>query len=359
MDFTLEIHFTGLCAIIPERDISDPLNEATVVLVNAQNSPHGTHRSILLVDSACYIEPETTIANEPRGNRQAGSELSFDGGKRRGFVLDGEELMILARDALEPKKLDPLGNNSLRFTVGNRPYPPRPCPTQDKDDKDFTWVAKNPGAIDPAILTSVDLGYLISARTRLGVGIFETEKFRSTSQGLVRWWFEGAESVALAEQVVWKKRLPDTIGGITIASAPFRGYSQQLSLHLKPSSATIRVWIINMPLEDVLKLNQPPRPFDPDHHYEEYYRLCTWAPSFPIPHPDRSNFCPRVTAASNPKCPPTYFAPLTFQNAISTVSMNVPNVEALHQHGSDESLKSTNSVNHKGQAACQHKEVEK
>jgi hypothetical protein len=311
MAFQLQVRFTGLCAIIPESDIYQPRNEATVVLVNAKQSFHGPHRSLLLFD------PESFLDGPNR--RQAPSFFQYEGVLQQACSLDGEALTVLGRDKDGgPIQLD---RNSLRFTTGLRPNPPQPCP-ENTDLRDFTWVCKNPGAIDTNILSSMDYGDLIAARIRLTAGTFSTDKFRTSSQGRIRWWFDAPEPTAIAEEVVWEVDFPDSVEGITIISAPFQGYLQQRSLFLKPKAGFIKISIVNMPLADVLALD-PARRFDPDHHFEEFYRLCIWTPSTAVPVPDLTSFCGIPSAASNPKCPPTLFASTPLQASVQALSKPV------------------------------------
>ncbi len=306
MAFKMSLHFTGLCAFVAKKPIDQNQNEATVILVNAKHSHHAPHRAIFLA------VPEHFAAGN---QRYTSLPFLHEGVSKRACALGGEALAISGRDASGQRV--PLASNALRFLTGLRPTPPIPCPdfgsaSPDGDDKDFSWVCQNPGTLNPNVLTSTSMESLIAARLKLTEGTLMTEHFRVTDQNqVVRFKFGSTNSQAFAEEVTWEIDFSDQSGVVNVVldSTPFDKLPGNPSLILKPRMdiGLLEGWIVNMPVENLFSLD-PPLPLAPDDHYEEYYRLCQGTLPTAIPTPDTQNFCPGPAGATNPKCPPTYFA---------------------------------------------------
>lgn len=214
--------------------------------------------------------------------------------------LSGEELTLVGRTlAGDEVPLDKWGLAFAHEVIAD-------CPTNN-DQESFRWVADmadlGAGKVRGKALTT--LGSLVGMRLKLTQGTLKTGGFRAVDVGLVRWSFDGGKtSAALAEEVTWEYRFAEAnVEEVVLKS------SAAHSLVLRPYDGTVEVWILNMPLGQVLRF-EPAKPFDANHHFAEFFRLADGNPNPVIPIPDTTRFCGPPLAASNPKCPPALFAPL-------------------------------------------------
>jgi hypothetical protein len=309
MGLKVKIHFTGLCAFVPDKDVKVEENEAAVILVNARCSPHEAHHALLFAD-AKDVYPMPT-PDQPRRK----PHLSFmfretkldDPFAVNGCLLGGEVLTLVGRTQQLPRV--ELKRDRLKFATGDHD-PDNPCPTNEEEDQRLiSWVAQNPGTLNPEVCSTMERSDLIAVRMKLTEGDLFCGGFRMVPRGVVRWKFGEGQSTALAEEVVYEHEFADDSGvvGINLESEPFRDQLPHDDLFLHGKDDVVEVWIVNMPLASVLEAD-PERPMDPDHHFHEFYRLCIGTIPTIIPEPDLNSFCPRFQAASNPKCPPTLFA---------------------------------------------------
>lgn len=321
MALTVRLHFTGLCAFVPHKAITEDENEATLILVNARHSSCESHETLLFAEPDFYPD-----AN----NRE--SRLSFKFMREYGVdvlvkacFLGGEALVLVGRK--EDGSRVELLRNALRFAHGTR-VPP--CPSV-QSQFDFSWVVPNPGTLDRTLLTAMDRSDLIGVRMTLTEGSLRCGGFRQIRQGLVRWHFGTGESIALAEEVRYDLTINDsTIKGVTLETIPFQNQPPQKDIRLMPKGDLIEAWIVNMPIPSLVAA-EPLRPLDPDLHYSEYYRLCTGSTPTTVPIPDLISFCPPFSNASNPKCPPTTFSPLTAEIAMEEPQLPLA-AKPKHRH---------------------------
>lgn len=306
MDVTLEIHFTGLCAFVPKKPIDQGNNHATVLLVNARQSHHGGHHALLLAEEKFYPK----VSNRPAANTfqikiADGSPITV-----KACVFADEEITIVGLKDDGSREMPPA--DTLTFAHGYKGKSDV-CPKAGNLKTDFAWVLTNPGKVNPELLTSFDRGDVVGMRMLLTSGKLKTDLFRMIIGNRIIKWHFGEKLEAIAEEVIYELTFKDDTEVKTIAleSIPFGAAEKKIPLILTPSDdgAPIKVWIVNMIPGDLLRLADP-LPFEPDHHYEEFYNLCLDKPE-PLLHPipDSVNFCAGFGAISNPKCPPTQFAP--------------------------------------------------
>lgn len=308
MGVKVQLHFTGLCAFVPEKPIDQANNEATVLLVNARASTHGPHHTLFFAEPQFY---QSTAGNRPHAtqfdyNKPPVAQVKVCG-------LSGEVLTVVGRNAAG-ERIEP-ARDSLSFVTGLRP-PGTVCPDANSAT-DFSWVAQSPCPLEPSVLTSTDAS-LLGVRMRLTQGALKCGGFRRTSRGIVRWLFGSTTSTALAEEVLYEMEFPDASGvtHVVVESTSFQGVPlPNLVLTPRPDLNLVEGWIVNMPLEGLLGID-PPRPMDSDHHYLEFYRFCRGPKPTTIPIPDPNSFCTAFIAASNPKCPPTVFSAVSVLSAI-------------------------------------------
>lgn len=327
MALEVKLHFTGLCAFVPHKAITETENEATVILVNTRHSSCETHETLLFAKPG-YFSPDAN-------NRER--RLSFDYLIKKDEVYGdtvarvdacflGGEVLTLVGMRENGSRVELL-RNALWFADG-KAVPP--CPS-NQNQFDFSWVAPNPGTLDPSVLTAMDRSDLIGIRMTLTQGSLRCGGFRQTRQGFVRWTFGTGESAALAEEVRYDLEIDDsTIKSVALETYPFHNQQARREILLVPKDGAIEAWIANMPVSS-LASSEPPRPLDPDRHYSEYYRLCTGEIPTTIPIPDPNSFCRGFGNVSNPKCPPTMFSP-----PAEEIAMEGPQdplaLEPLHRH---------------------------
>jgi hypothetical protein len=305
MGLKVRIHFSGLCAFVPNRPINTPLNAATALLVNATQSHH-VHHCVFFAEKFSYPDVVLGVPNRPIKLRFAHSEA----GEVNACLMTGEELTLVGQTT---SGVDvPLKPNYLEFN-GLSLTPPAKCPADDTAARYFAWVADmaalQAGEINRTLLTDWRVADDLGLRMWITEGGLECGGFRETSQGIVRWAFGKNSSRLLAEEVIWRHEFTDSaVDKVVLRSKPFTGAPAQRDLVLLPSGNLIVAYIYNMPVEGLLELN-PAQPFVPDYHFGEIFRLADGNPAPVVPTPVH-NFCPPFTGPSNPKCPPAMFSPL-------------------------------------------------
>jgi hypothetical protein len=308
MAVTLEIHFTGLCAFVPKKAIDQDKNHATVLLVNARRSHHGAHHALLLAEPDVYPDVLVDIENRPAANRFQFLTSTFVTVKA--CVFSGEQIGIVGLKEDFTTRVVPL-SDTLTFVHGLRQGAACPKFSGTPTKTDFDWVLTNPGKVNPALLTCFDCSDIVGMRMMLTSGVLRNDLFRQVDDRILKWHF-GQQFSAAAEEVIYELTFADETGvkSVALESIPFAGSPSRDPLILTPpqQGGPIRAWIVNMPPGDLLRLADP-LPYERDHHYEEYYRLCSDSPQPLIPFPDAIDSCQGVIAISNPKCPPTQFAP--------------------------------------------------
>jgi len=309
MAFNVRFHFTGLCAFVPAKPIDQANNEATVVLVNATQSHHGPHHIL------CFADKQNTY-KETGSNRQVDLVFTFNidnANKLRvnGCRFSAEELTLIGRTAAGIEV--PLDNTGgLNFDHDSLTDCPASVPAS------FRWVADmaklRAGKIRSDALTT--LGALVGMRMKLTQGRLYTSLFRQIRTppppppppGTVRWSFDGGSTFApLAEEIVWDY----SFRNVEVAELVVKSSAGASPLVLTPNADNlVEVWIVNMPLGQVLGF-ETANPLDSDDHFEEFFKLADGSPTPIIPKPDMIRSCPPFGAASNPKCPPAQFASLS------------------------------------------------
>jgi hypothetical protein len=305
----IKFRFTGLCALVPAKEVGQANNEATILLVNSRqshdpNHPHEPHHSVLLAQQKHF--PNTA------DNRQHSFVLQpIVGPSLKVCPLGGEALTLIG--LTDDGRLIPLPSDSLTFTT--QPAVTPPCPTND-NVPNINWIAKNPGNLSSDLLTSMDVCDTVAVRMHLTVGTLSNGGFRYAQRGgvfgVVRWRFSEGASKALGEEVLYECRIPpmSQIAKVILQSTNFTNCPERRNIMLTPDDdeGLVEAFFANQPISSLLSID-PPRPFDPDYHFTEYYRLCRQPRPTIFPVPDLAELCPPFADPSNPKCPPTLFAP--------------------------------------------------
>jgi hypothetical protein len=303
MSFTLSLRFTGLCALVPRS-----ANDLDVVLVNARDHAHGahheTHYCMLLVPYSSWDQ-----SGRAKSFGFDGLPAHFGHSSMVAFLLDGERLSIT-----------PPGAGNLTLEPGTI----LDCPSS-LNKRAFAWGLRmaDVGAANVATDVLTNNRDLL-ARLKLTSGTLGTSAFALNLMGQVlKWQFKdagggnpmgsvraAAEELELIAQITNPAPRPGEPlrEEVKIASTTFGGTTLR-DLILTPISGRVEVWLVNMPLLDVL-MDRSQMPRQPDYHFAHFHRIAAVSTGthIPWPNPDADNCGPPPTGnISNPRCPPAIF----------------------------------------------------
>lgn len=290
--FEVELRFTGLCGFVKHPTDS----RMRVLLVNELDGSHVPHEAVLLVDKANLQRPSPPLQPNFKFIDDFDRNATLHAFRLRGVDL-----------AFPPDSVSP----GFDF----RPARTQPqCPITT-DEHSFGWIARmdtvGAGYLKDEVF-GTSSGALILARMLLTGGHFTTVGFRAAKIGSdlfrVRWQFKDQQGTtvgspqAIAEEVSLHFSVSDTSGSWGLDFTKFGGETDRLLLD--PYAGLVRLWLVNMPLLNILGAVSG-NPLEDDTHFLSYYRLSSAGQYIPSALPPHCSI--GAGGLTGPKCPPVLF----------------------------------------------------
>lgn len=328
----LSLMFTGLCAFVPNHQLS--ANRVRVLLVDALRG-HVPHYPVLVFPHMSW---------EPSGREPDGEFIDAAGNRMFFCRLDDQDLRI-----------EGAADNQLRVVGQVEHYD---CPSA-RDQEDFGWLApmakinrpanapNSPvwGGVDERCLSDNNVFPKVISRIYLTDGVLRSHvQAQDDLDNVVKWHFKEhhfgmpiAHIQAITEEVALDFPLGDSevvgFGGKIGIRGPNPWPLD--ALFLKPTpDGVVHAWIENMPWEQIVRRkydevrvtsrrkrdevritskrtmagtsrDRDTGKRDPDYHFMHFYDLLGGAKTGRLPFPEERR-CPSdgQPSADNPKCPP-------------------------------------------------------
>jgi|SRR5579864_4691938 len=296
-----QLHFTGLCAFVPYVDAAG-ISKMRAVLVDVE-SPDALARAM---DDAIHT-PALLVPQVHLKSTTLKAPLMFDGTENGYGGMTA--LFLLRRNRLS---IPALGAKDIGPVAGL----PVDCPPMAMPSA-FAWVRDMPAPSNVMTMADFDTSDDdVIARMDLYDGTLFTSAFPFSlpkRQVLLRWYWDddkGSQGIgtqtprAIAEEITFGRQWTN-LSEVTLKV-------DSDSIVLQPQSGAIDVWLVNLPLIDILvdRSQWSSQQRKEEHHFHNYHRLAVTPGSLiPWPDLDPTHTCPPPTGdVANPRCPPAYFA---------------------------------------------------